>query len=204
MRPTNNEELLKKYFEKECEDFTKLLEKSDGLERTITIGAIDEDTGVVVDELIRFWNRYDDEREIPVEEREPIKMYIDSPGGYLSSVFTSVDAISLSKTPVWTINVGCAYSGGFFIFLAGHRRITYPHSSFLYHEGSTSTGGNADRFDNFTDFYKKQRELLKNITLKYTKVTEEEYNQHKNEDWWILSNEAIEKGIADEIATTLI
>lgn len=189
---------------KEVKDFNKILEIADTLNRTIIIEEIDEESGVVAESLIRFWNRYDEENEIPIEEREPIKIYIDSPGGYLTSTFTIMDSIKLSKTPVWTINIGCAYSGGFFIFICGHRRIAYPTSSFLYHEGNGSVSGDANKFQNQADFYKKQRQRLKEFTLKYTKITEEQYNEHIKDDWWLFADEALELGIADEIATEFI
>lgn len=189
---------------KDVKDFNKILEIADTLNRTIIIEEIDEESGVVAESLIRFWNRYDEENEIPIEEREPIKVYIDSPGGYLTSTFTIMDSIKLSKTPVWTINIGCAYSGGFFIFICGHKRIAYPTSSFLYHEGNGSISGDANKFQNQADFYKKQRQKLKEFTLKYTKITEEQYNEHIKDDWWLFADEAIELGIADEIATEFI
>lgn len=189
--------------DRENKDFNKIIEIADALNRTIIIEEIDEESGVVAENLIRFWNRYDNENNIPIEERQPIKIYIDSPGGYLTSTFTIVDAIELSKTPVWTINIGCAYSGGFFIFIAGHKRIAYPLSSFLYHEGAGGASGDANKFQNQADFYKKQRQKLKEITLKYTKISEDLYNEHVKDDWWLFAEEAINLGIADEIATEL-
>lgn len=188
----------------DIKDFNKCLEIADTLNRTIIIEEIDEESGVVAESLIRFWNRYDDEAGTPVEERTPIKIYIDSPGGYLSCTFTIIDAIRLSKTPVWTINIGCAYSGGFFIFISGHKRIAYENSSFLYHEGSIKLGGDAHKFENSADFYKKQRERLKQLTLKYTGVTEELYNEHIKDDWYLFADEALELKITDEIATEFI
>lgn len=189
---------------KDIKDFNKILEISDTLNRTIIIEEIDEESGVVAESLIRFWNKYDEENKIPIEERKPIKIYIDSPGGYLTSTFTIVDSIRLSKTPVWTINIGCAYSGAFFIFISGHKRIAYPLSSFLYHEGGGAASGDANKFQNQADFYKRQRQKLKQLTLKYTKITEEQYNEHIKDDWWLFSEEAIDLGIADEIATEFV
>lgn len=189
---------------KGAKDFNKLLEIADTLNRTIIIEQIDEESGVVAESLIRFWNRYDSLKNIPIEERQPIKIYLDSPGGYLTSTLTIIDAINLSKTPVWTINIGEAYSGGFFIFINGHKRIAYPNSSFLYHEGSTQCGGDANKFQNSADFYKLQRKRLKSITLKATKITEELYNEHIKDDWYMFAEEAVELGVADEIATELI
>lgn len=190
--------------EDDVKDFGKLLEISDALNRSIIIEEIDEESGVVAENLIRFWNKLDDEMKIPTAERQPIKIYIDSPGGYINPTFTIIDSIRLSKTPIWTINIGCAYSGGFFIFISGHKRIAYPLSSFLYHEGAATIGGDANKFQNQADFYKNQRKKLKEITLKYTKITEGLYNEHIKDDWWLFADEAKELGIVDEIASEFV
>ena len=145
------------------------------------------------------------EAGIPVEERQPIKVYIDSNGGCLDDTLTMIDAISMSKTPVWTICVGNAYSGGFFTFIAGHKRIAYPMSSFMFHEGSTNSGTvDAGKFRNYADFYSRQMELLKKVTLKYTKISEEDYEHHRKDDWWFFAEEGIQYGFVDEIAKELI
>ena len=105
-----------------------------------------------------------------------------------------------SKTPVYTYNIGAAYSGGFFIFICGHRRFSYKHSDFLFHEGSVHmVMRDAGKFKNFSDFYKKQLKQLEEITIENTKITKEDYEKHRNDDWWIMALEAKEKGICDEI-----
>jgi ATP-dependent Clp protease protease subunit len=174
------------------------------LDRHLVVDEIDGAVGDAIENLIRFWNKVDEENNTPIEERVPIKIYIDSPGGDLNATFTMIDAIRLSKTPVWTINVGMAYSGGFFTFIAGHKRFAYPHSSFLYHEGSAGNSGTSNQFQNFAAFYKSQLNQLKDIVLKYTKVTPELYEEKRRDDWWISADEAIELGIADEIMDKFI
>ena len=165
---------------------------------------IDGAVGDAIENVIRFWNRVDDEENIPISKRKPIKIYIDSPGGDLSATFTMIDAIRLSKTPVWTVNVGMAYSGGFFTYIAGHKRFAYPHSSFMYHEGSASNGGTSTQFQNFAAFYKSQLNQLRDITLEYTKITPELYEEKRRDDWWLSADEAVELGIVDEIAEGFI
>ena len=127
----------------ETKSFETVVDLSGFWDRQLLLGDIEPAVGEAIESLIRFWNRVDDENNVPIEKRAPIKIYIDSNGGDLDATFTMIDAISLSKTPVWTINIGCAYSGGFFTFIAGHKRFTYPHGTFLYHEGYTGTA--ADR-----------------------------------------------------------
>lgn len=174
------------------------------IKRQCFIGEITEDTGDALQSYIQFYNCMDDENNIPIEERRPIYVYIDSPGGSLTGTLTIVDSITMSKTPVYTINMGTAYSGGFFSFIAGHKRFAYPHSSFMFHEGSTGTSADAGKFRNFSDFYEKQLDQLKEITLKNCPaITEEVYEQHKRDDWWMTAEEAIQYSVCDKIATSL-
>ena len=148
--------------------FEDVVNLDGAVNREVYVGDICSGLGQTVEGYIRFWNKYDDKRNIPIEDRKPIKIYIDSNGGCLSDTFTMIDAIKLSKTPVWTICTGAAYSGGFFTFIAGHRRFAYDHASFLYHEGATATGADAGKFRNYAEFYQKELEQLKEVTLKYT------------------------------------
>ena len=190
--------------DKDQYDFGDITDLSNALNRQLNVGEIDGNVGDAIDSYIRFFNRQDEQDGIPVEERVPIKIYIDSPGGDLIATFTMINSIRMSKTPVWTINIGAAYSGGFFTFIAGHKRFAYPLASFLFHEGSTGTSGDAGKFRNFADFYKKELDNLKKVVLEYTDITEEDYEKHINDDWWFTAEEALEYGICDEITKELI
>ena len=181
--------------------FDDVVNLSGGLSRELYLGDVNGDVSDAIDMIIRFWNRVDDQDNIPVEERTPIKIFVDSYGGDLIAAYTIINAIELSKTPVWTINVGAAYSAGFFIFITGHYRIAYPLASFLYHEGSGGFEGDANKFRNRIDFYKKQLDQLKTHTLKYTSLTEADYDKILKDDYWLTTEEALEKGIVDEVAT---
>lgn len=191
--------------EKELKSFDQLVDHYQSFnDRNIVIGEIGYEIAVAVDSIIRFWNKVDEEAGLAVEERKPIKIYLHSPGGFLTSTFTMIDAIKMSKTPVYTIAMGETYSGGFFIFLAGHKKFAYPHASFLYHEGATANGGDANKFRNFAKFYEVQLEQLRQVVLNNSSISEEEYEKHIKDDWWLTAEEAVEYGIADEILTEFI
>lgn len=184
---------------KDVKTFDDLLNYASSIDRELYLGSIDEGIGQSLEGVIRFWNKIDDKNNIPAEQRKPIKIYIDSIGGSLTDSFTIIDAIEMSVTPVHTIITGRAYSGGFFVAIAGHKRIAYKHASFMYHEGSVSTGGDAGKFRNFADFYQKQLGQLKEITLKYSNMTEEYYKEHQRDDLWLSADEAKELGLVDII-----
>ena len=190
--------------QEDAKSFEDILNLDNSLDRHLYVTDIESGIGSTIDSMIRFWNRRDEEESLNIEERKPIKIYIDSCGGSLTDAFTIIDSIRMSKTPVITIATGCAYSAGFFIFISGHKRIAYPHASFLYHEGSATNGGTASQFRNFADFYDIQLTQLKQIVLDYTDIDEDEYNKHKKDDWWMTAEDAINYGIADEIAEGFI
>lgn len=154
-------------------------------------------------EFIRFWNRVDEIDGIPKEERNPIKIYIDTPGGDLDAVFSIIDSITLSSTPVWTITFGKGFSGGFFIGISGNHRIGYPSSSYLFHEGCNETTGDAHKYLEEAMFYKRRLSQLQQLVLKHTKITEEEYSKYKKDDLWLTAEDALKYNVIDEIATTL-
>ena len=187
----------------DTKDLDSLMELAQGLDRNIFIGDIDN-IADTVDAVIRFWNNYDNQRNIPIDEREPIKLYIDSYGGSLTEAFTICDSIKLSKTPIWTINIGTAYSGGFLIAICGDRRYAYPHASYLFHEGATGNSADANKFRNFADFYQIQWEQLKDIILKHTSITSEKYKEKQRDDWWITADEAVDLKVCDVITEELI
>ena len=204
--PTAKEilEMLKDNKKEVIKGFSDVINENACYKRNVFVGDIEPEVGESVEAIIRFYNQLDDEMDIAVEDREPIKIIIDSNGGDVCATFTMIDAIKMSKTPVWGINIGSAYSGGFFTLISCHKRIAYPHSSFLFHEGSTAAGGTSGQFENFGAFYRKQLAQLKKLVIENTKITEEEYSDIKKDDIWYDADEALEKGIIDEIAKELI
>ena len=189
---------------KDVKEFDDLVNIATATDRGILISDIEPGLGTSVDAYIRFWNKQDELNNIPIEDRKPIKVYIDSCGGVLTDALTIIDSIKLSKTPVIGIAAGTAYSGGFFIFISCDKRIAYPHASFLFHEGSTQTGGTSSQFENYTAFYKRQLNQLKNIVLENSNITEEEYEKVRKDDVWYDAKDGIEKGFVDKITEELV
>ena len=177
-----------------------VLNSFDFYERTIFIAdEIQPSLGTEIVRKIRFWNHIDTCDGTPIEERTPIKIYIDTPGGDIFAVFSIMSAIKMSKTPVYTITYGRGYSGGFFIGICGHKRFGFSNSSYLFHEGMTIDGGDAHKFLQHVDFYKLQLKKIKDITIQNTKITNDEYDARQKDDWFFSPTEALHYGIIDEI-----
>ena len=96
---------------------------------------------------------------IPVAERKPIVIYINSPGGSVVDGFAIIAAIEASKTPVVTVNIGEWSSMAFLIGIAGHLRLSLPNMTFLLHDGTAFIVGSANKVRDRTRFderYEKQ------------------------------------------------
>lgn len=175
----------------------------DYVDRVLFLGEVEETSAESIAHVIRFWN--DADKDIPVKDRKPIKLLIDSPGGSLIGGLIIADAIRLSKTPVHTINMGAAYSAALLVFITGHRRFCYPSASFLFHEGSTGAiFMDAGKFRNYAAFYDQLILRMKNYFLTYTDMTEEFYAEKYKDDYWFFAQEAIEHGFCDEILEEFI
>jgi ATP-dependent Clp protease protease subunit len=147
------------------------------------------------------WNR--DDKDIPIEQRKAIKVFINSNGGCLNSVMNFINIIQLSKTPVYTIAMGKTYSAGCLLLMSGNKRLIFSDTTGLLHDGSTGAYGDTGKVIDNLEFTQKQEERIKKFILKNTKITPKQYDKNYRKDWWLFSEDMIELGIADKIITDL-
>ena len=140
---------------------------------------------------------------IPKEERKPIILLIDSNGGLLSTMFSIIDAIACSVTPIWTVNMGEALSAASLIFLAGERRFTTKNSWCMTHPGSGGIQGNFTETQEQQKVWKEQVEKMGAYIMERTGMEEKTWKKYKNKDWWLNSNQQIEFGFATEILESI-
>jgi len=168
--------------------------------RSIWISDVD-DSLLEFMKLILQWNREDAGKAS--DERLPIRVHIFSYGGDADACFAFISLIKLSKTPVYTINMGMAASAGALIFLAGHKRFAMDGSTILIHQGSGAIGGTAGQIVDASEAYAKLLDKMKNFILENTKISKAVYNKMKKNEWTILSDKFLEYGIADEIISDI-
>lgn len=158
-------------------------------------------TSYLVEQIFEY-NRLDS--GIATEDREPIRLYINSPGGEMTEGLALVSAIELSKTPIYTINVGAWSSMAFLIGICGHKRFSLPNMTFLMHDGSTFTFGSANKVQDRIDFEKRvEQEVIKNHVLKHSKMDPVDYDALARVEWYLLPEDALKHGFIDEIVTDL-
>lgn len=159
---------------------------------------VDVTTLEIVQRVIR-WNMED--VGLKAEERIPIKIFINSPGGYLHEGLAVVDAMLMSVTPIYTVCVGLAASAASLIFIAGSRRFMLPHSRLLFHQGSATLSGNASDVQSASKDYEKQIESMKDLILSRCpgldkrKMTQ----KWKAGDWYVDAEESVSIGAAESV-----
>lgn len=160
-----------------------------------------DDATIDIALYIKKWN--DEDKDLAIEDRQPIKIFINSDGGYVAAVLHVIDMIHLSKTPVYTIGMGRVYSAGGLLLMAGHKRYIFPHTSCLIHDGSSGAIGSIGKMIDNLEFTKELEKRIKQYILSSTRITEEIYDQNYRRDWFMFSEEIIKLGIADEIVTDI-
>lgn len=165
------------------------------ISKSITIdGEITQETAKSVVEQIRFWNAVNKSYEMG-----PITLYINSEGGDLHATLSIIGAIEVSKVPIYTVNIGRAWSGGFLILISGDKRFATPYASYLFHEGSNCIIGDAHKTIQEMEFYNYQLKIIKQIVLKNTDIGEELYESHEKDDWWLGNKDALKYNIINAI-----
>ena len=163
--------------------------------------------GEICDDIIEIGkqiieiNRQD--REVPVEQRKPIKLMVFSVGGLLDATLSLVSICEISKTPVHTYNMGIAMSAGLLILLAGHKRYCLEGSRAMMHSGSGSVGGNYSEVESATKDYKEVIDYMRKYILRRTKITPQMFGKKKDKDWYLYQNDQIELGVVDAVITSI-
>ena len=150
-----------------------------------------------VSKQIMYFNKED--KDVPVEQRKPIKLLLYSYGGDGQACFSLLDVIALSKTPVYTINMGVAMSAGLLILLAGHKRFCLKNSTALAHSGSGGASGTFEQTEAQMKDYKRFVDTMRNYIIERTNIDTKTFNKHKNKEWYIYSEEQIQYGICHQI-----
>lgn len=165
--------------------------------RTIWIQGEIDDSLLDLHSKIMKWNAED--KDVAIENRIPIKLFIFSPGGDLAITMNTVSMIRLSKTPVYTYNMGECFSGAFVLLIAGHKRFALPYSRAMCHSGSGLVGGTYQQTDNAMKDYKAQVEVMKQFILERTTIPPKMLNKKMGDDWYLSLDEQLANGVVDEV-----
>jgi ATP-dependent Clp protease protease subunit len=169
--------------------FSRLL-----MDRIVFLGtAINDDVANVVIAQLLFLDADNPDRDIYV--------YINSPGGIISSAFAIYDTMQHIQAPVNTICMGMAASAGSFLLAAGHagKRSALPHARIMMHQPSGGYQGTAADIEIQAKEILYLRDKLNELYAKHTGKPKSEVELDIDRDRFMSAEEALEYGIVDKV-----
>jgi ATP-dependent Clp protease protease subunit len=138
------------------------------------------------------------EREDPDKD---ISMYIQSPGGVISSGLAIYDTIQFIRPAVSTICVGMTASMATVLLCAGAKgkRYALPNSTIHMHQASGGAQGQAADIQIAAREIARQQDIIKNIIVKHTGQPLEKVTHDTDRDFYLNPQQAVEYGIIDEV-----
>jgi ATP-dependent Clp protease protease subunit len=135
------------------------------------------------------------------EEQKEISMYINSPGGVVSSGLAIYDTMQFIKSPVSTLCVGMAASMAAVLLAAGTpgKRYALPNSRIMMHQGSAGFSGTMPDIDIQAKEIMRVREIMNQILSNHTHQPVERIVKDTDRDFYLSAEEARAYGVIDEV-----
>jgi ATP-dependent Clp protease protease subunit len=138
------------------------------------------------------------EREDPDKD---INMYIQSPGGVISSGLAIYDTMQLIRPDVSTICVGMTASMATVLLCAGTKgkRYALPHATIHLHQAFGGAQGQAADVEIAAREIMRMQELIRSILVNHTGQTMEKITHDTDRDFYLNPEQAVDYGLIDEI-----
>ena len=139
-----------------------------------------------------------------MDSEQPIKLYINSPGGVADDGFAIYDVLRFVKAPVYTIITGLAASAATIVMVGTdkERRLILPHSRVMLHQPSVGVRGTASDIaisaQEILRLRKKANDLFHRETGKSVKQLEEDMHR----DFWMSADEAVAYGLCAKVVNS--
>ena len=160
-------------------------------------GYVDED--VLHTLILQICKINGEDYGIPVEERIPITLIINSGGGNSIIGMSLVNVIQNSKTPIIGVCFGLCASMAFGIFAVCHTRLAVPDAVFMVHDGDVCIGNTATKVKDYMKLVPKLDERYNRAIAARTKFTVKELDEMSPHDNWFFADELIEMNMVDGI-----
>ncbi len=138
---------------------------------------------------------------LDADNDNPIKIFINSPGGHVESGDTIHDMIRFVKSPVKVIGTGWVASAGALIYAAAEKddRYSLPNTRFLLHQPAGGTMGQASDIAIEAEEIIKMRRRLNQIFADQTGQPIEKIEKDTDRNFWMSAREAVEYGLVAHI-----
>ena len=165
--------------------------------RTVLIfGSIDQKLAQIVSAQLLYLDHL---------SHDPIKIFVNSPGGHVESGDTIHDLIAFIESPVAVIGTGWVASAGTHIFLGAEkaRRYCLPNTRFLIHQPSGGAQGRAGDIAIQAQEIVKMHERLARVISDRTGQSIERVREDIERDYWMSTEEAKAYGILGKVITKI-
>jgi len=134
---------------------------------------------------------------------DPIRIFIDSPGGDADAGYAIFDMIRFVKPQVWTIGMGLVASAAAIIQLASpkERRVGLPNSHYLIHQPLSGIRGVATDIEIHAKELEKLREKINRLIADETGNSANQVEKDTDRDYWMNATEAVSYGLISKIIT---
>jgi ATP-dependent Clp protease, protease subunit len=133
---------------------------------------------------------------------DPIRIFIDSPGGDADAGYAIFDMIRFIKPKVWTIGMGLVASAAAIIQLASPKefRVGLPNSHYLIHQPLSGIRGVATDIEIHARELEKLRAKINKLISDETGIPFEQVEKDTDRDYWMNAEEAVKYGLISRIA----
>ena len=163
-------------------------------DRIVFLGTpVDDDVANIIVAQILFLESEDPDKDI--------NLYINSPGGSVTSGLAIYDTMQYVKCQVSTICMGQAASMGALLLAAGAKgkRYSLPHSRIMIHQPSGGFGGQASDIELHAKEILRLKAKLNEIMQKHTGQSLDRIEKDTDRDYFMGAGEAKEYGLIDEV-----
>jgi ATP-dependent Clp protease protease subunit len=136
-----------------------------------------------------------------VNQKEDIKMYINSPGGSVSAALAIYDTMQHVRSDIQTICIGMAASAAALLLSAGKKgkRMALPNSEVMIHQVLGGTSGQATDIDIHARHILRTRDRLNKILAKHTGQKLPKIEKDTERDYFMTAEEAVRYGLVDKV-----
>jgi ATP-dependent Clp protease, protease subunit len=164
------------------------------MERIIFLGTPinDQVANVIVAQML-FLNSQDPDKDI--------NLYINSPGGQITSGLAIYDTMRMITAPVSTIAIGMAASMGTILLTSGTKgkRYALPHTTIHLHQPLGGVQGQAADIEIEAKEILRMRDLLNRILHEQTTMSDELISKYTDRNMYLTAEQAVEVGLIDGV-----
>lgn len=138
---------------------------------------------------------------LEAESSDPVRIFINSPGGDVDAGFAIYDMVRFVTCPVIMIGMGLVASAASLILLAvpAERRIGLPNSSYLIHQPLSEMKGNATDIEIHAMQLEKMKAKINCIIADATGMSLETVTADTDRDHWLDASEAQKYGLISRV-----